>query len=325
MDKKIILLIDAVISAVILIVILQMIGIEKILVELQNIDYFYLALSIVFLFVMDFVMSYRIQMLLKASGVIVRFRDAFMSHMSGMLLSDFTPGRSGYFITAAALKYNHNVPSEKAMMAILGPQALDFIVKVVSGTTFMLYLTWYVLQIKEVWFIFMGATMMMIMIAVMLLLLFSKKFLALFSFANSIPVANRVYGMFVKMQDHTHVVIKKLPMLCVLVMLSWTGKALSWFFVAKSLGITLTLNFPEPLFYFLLQPTVTILEFIPSPTMAGLGLSEGGGAVLLSLFGISLAKAVSFVFLARAKTTVTNLIALPETIKTLKGVKNDIF
>ncbi len=319
------LLIDAFISAIIIIIVLQIIGIESILKELQNIDYFYLAISIVFLFVMDFVMSYRIQMLLKASGVVIRFRDAFMSHMSGMLLSDFTPGRSGYFITAGALKYNYNVPSEKAMMAILGPQALDFIIKVVSGTAFMLYLTWYVLQIKEVWFIFLGATMMLIMIAIMLLLLFSKRFLSLFSFAKAIPLTNRVYGMFEKMQNHTHVVIKKLPILCVLVMLSWTGKALSWFFVAKSLGITLNLCFPEPLFYFLLQPTVTILEFIPSPTLAGLGLSEGGGAVLLSLFGISLAKAASFVFLARAKTTVTNLIALPETLKTIRGLKNDIF
>lgn len=319
------LLIDAFISAVIILIVLQMIGLESILKELQNINYFYLALSVIFLFMMDFVMSYRIQMLLKASGVVVRFKDAFMAHMSGMLLSDFTPGRSGYFITAGALKYNHNVPSEKAMMAILGPQALDFIVKVVSGTAFMLYLTWYVLQIKEIWFIFLGAAMMLMMIAIMLLLLFSKKFLSLFSFAKSIPITNRIYGMFEKMQDHTHVVIKKLPTLCVLVLLSWTGKALSWFFVAKAIGMTLTLGFPEPLFYFLLQPTVTILEFIPSPTIAGLGISEGGGAVLLSLFGVSLAKAASFIFLARAKTTVTNLIALPETIKTIRGLKEDIF
>lgn len=323
--SHVLLVLDAIISIAIIAGILYYIGADKIFAEFTNINYFYLFLSVVFIVVMHLIVSYRIKMLLEENNVHLKFKDILSSHMVGMLLSDFTPGRSGYFATAATLKYNYNAPSDKAMLAILGPQALDFIIKVTAGTLSMLYVTNYILKIGDGWFIFLGAIIMVLMIAIMLLLMFSKRFLKLFSFMFSIPLLKRVYVMMDKMQDSSHTVIKKLPELIVLLFLSLSAKAISWYFVAKSLGITLNLDFPEPIFYYFLQPTLTILEFVPSPTIAGIGLSEGGGAVLLSLFGITAAKAASFVFLARIKTTLVNLIAIPEAIKTMKNVKDSEF
>ncbi|MEK6979693.1 MAG: lysylphosphatidylglycerol synthase transmembrane domain-containing protein [Candidatus Micrarchaeota archaeon] len=327
MDKnKLLLIADAIISVVIIAGILYYIGADKIFAELSNINYFYLALSVLFLCVMHLGMVLRIKLILNAIGSgATKLIDIARAHFVGMLLADFTPARSGYFATVASLSYNHNVPSEKAMVAILGPQILDFILKVVVGTISILYLTSYVLKMNETWFIFLGAFVMVAMTAVMVLLLFSKKFLALFSFASKIPIASKIYAMFVRTQEHSDVVVKKLPELLGLMIFSWSGKAISWFFVAKSIGINLELGFPEPIFYYFLQPTLTLLEFIPSPTIAGLGLSEGGGAVLLAVFGITAAKAASFVFLARIKTTFVNLIAIPEAIKTMKKMKDSEF
>jgi uncharacterized protein (TIRG00374 family) len=325
MNKKVLIAIDAVVSIGILAAVLWFIGIDKFIVELTTVDLGLLALSIVFLLVMDFVMAYRIQLMLKANQIALKLRDCFYPHMCGMLLSDFTPARSGYFATAAALSYNHKVPSEKAMIAILGPQALDFITKVIAGTLCLLFITNYILHLDSGWFIFLGAGLMCIMIAIMLLLMFSKRFLALFSFSKKLPLAEKVYHMFERMQENSHTVIKMIPQLVGLLLLSWTAKAVSWYFVAKSIGITIDIGVPEVLIYYFLQPTLTILEFIPSPTLAGLGLSEGGGAVLLSVFGVTAAKAASFVFLARIKTTLVNLIGIPETMKAAKGLKKELF
>ncbi len=325
MNKKLFLVIDAIISIVLIIGILYYIGTDKILAEFVNINYYDLFLSLVFLGIMHLIMSYRIKILLEANNVYVKFKDIMMSHLVGMLLSDFTPARSGYFATVATLSYNYNAPSDKVMIAILGPQALDFMTKVIIGTISMLYITHYILKISDGWFIFLGAFLMSIMIVIMILLMFSEKFLKLFSVVVMIPVVGGVYNIFEKMQKTSHIVIKKLPELLVLLFLSWSAKAISWYFVAKALGITIEVGFPEPLFYYFLQPTLTILEFIPSPTIAGLGLSEGGGVILLSIFGVSAAEAASFVFLVRIKTTFMSLIAVPEMLKVAKKLKDNIF
>lgn len=325
MNKKVLLLLDALVSMGIMALVLWFIGVDKFIAELTTVNLFFLALSILFLMGMNFVMAYRIQLMLKANKVAIAYKDTFFSHMCGMLLSDFTPARSGYFATAAALSYNHGTPSDKAMIAILGPQALDFITKVIAGTIALLFITNYILHLDSSWFIFLGAGLMCVMIAIMVLLMFSKKFLRLFSFSKKLPIAERIFHMFEKMQDNSHTVIKMLPQLVGLLLLSWSAKAISWYFVAKSIGITIDIGIPEVLVYYFLQPTLTILEFVPSPTIAGLGLSEGGGAVLLSVFGVTAAKAASFVFLARIKTTAVNLIGIPETMKAAKGLKKDLF
>ena len=73
--------------------------------------------------------------------------------------------------------------------------------------------------------------------------------------------------------------------------------------------------FPEAVFYLFLQPLVTMLEFVPSPTIAGLGLSEGGSTLVFSFFGVGAAVAASFALLVRFKTTFVHLPAVPEAVR----------
>ena len=130
-----------------------------------------------------------------------------------------------------------------------------------------------------------------------------------------------VYELFERMQANSHALIKLLPKLIPLAAWTWVMKIVSWYFVAKSVGINLELPFPEIGFYFFFQPLVTMLEFVPSPTLAGLGLSESASILVFSLFGIGLAKASAFALVARFKTVIVNLVAVPELMNTLFSSK----
>jgi uncharacterized protein (TIRG00374 family) len=321
MDRRLLLAINAVISIILIAVILQIVGISDVLNELSTVDFGMLLISMVFLLGMDAVMIYRIKMILKEAGADASYLAIARSHFVGMLFADFTPSRAGYFTTAAALHLNHKVPSDKALLSIFGPQIFDFAFKVITGSLAILYILMVFIGPEQGWVLIAGAFAIGAVILVMMLTLFSPRFLALFSFAKKLPVISHIYDVVIKMQDSSHVIIKKTPQIIGLILMSWTFKALSWYFVAKSVGITVATPFPEFLFYFFLQPLITMLEFVPSPTIAGLGLSEGGNTLVFSLFGIAPAKATLFALLARFKTTFVHLPAAPDAVRMHEGVK----
>ena len=321
--NDIILLANGMISVLLVAAILYYVGVADVVKSLSALDIGLLLVSMAFLLLMDVVMACRVKVILDYLGSGIRFPDIFKAHFVGMLAADFTPARSGYFATAGVLHYKYGVKPEHAMLSIFGPQIYDFVLKLVAGTLAILYLLYHFIGPKDGWIIIMGSVVMSAIIAAMLLLLFSERFLRLFGFSERLPVASRVYGLFRRMQDNSHAVVKKTPELIALMLLSWSAKSISWYFVAKAVGITLNTEFPEILFYFFLQPLVTMLEFIPSPTIAGLGLSEGGTTAVFSFFGVQAATAATFALLARFKTTFVHLPAVPEALATLRAGDKD--
>jgi uncharacterized protein (TIRG00374 family) len=322
MDRKTILILaNAAVSIALMAILLQVVGIQDVLDRMAGMDFALLALSLLSLFGMDIVMSYRIQILLEEMKAGIRFIDILRSHFVGMLLADFTPSRAGYFATAAALRYNYGVPSEKALLSIFGPQMFDFAFKVVAGGLAIIYIMFVFVGPGQGLVLVAGAFAVGAIIVLMLLVLFSKRFLSLFGFARKLPMVSRFYEVFVRMQDSSHIVVRKTPHIIALIMVSWVFRSLSWFFAAKAVGITLDTAFPEVLFYFFLQPLVTMLEFVPSPTIAGLGLSESGTTLVFSLFGIPLAQATTFALLVRFKSTFLHLPAVPEALRVPHGMK----
>lgn len=312
------LILDTVISLAIIFAIFYFIGLEEIIREFGSINYLYLFLSAVFLLIMYVGMTERLRIILYELKVKSKFREIFKMHLMGMLLADFTPGRTGYLAVAYGLSKKYNIPEEKSTIAVLGPQIYDFALKVIIGTAGMLYLLKAYLKIDGGEVLFLGALVMGGMILIMLLLLFSKRFLGFFAFTKKIPAADKMISIFEKAQKNSHVILHCFPALFGLLLFNWCAKAISWYFVAKALGITLNTGFPEVFAYFFLQPLLTMLEFLPSPTLAGLGLSEGAGVLVFSVFGIGAAKAASFVFLARVKTIIVNLPAVKEALSLLK-------
>jgi uncharacterized membrane protein YbhN (UPF0104 family) len=61
-----------------------------------------------------------------------------------------------------------------------------------------------------------------------------------------------------------------------------------------------------------------MIDFMPTPTIAGLGLSEGGTTLIFSLFGVSAPTAAIFALIVRFKTTFVHLPAVPGAINIMK-------
>jgi uncharacterized protein (TIRG00374 family) len=321
MRKNLLILLNTAVSLALVGAIIYLVGFEDVIGELQNIELFYLFLSILSLFAMDIIMSYRIQILLDGAGEKVGLLKILRSHFVGMLMADFSPSRTGYFATAAALHYNYKVPPEKALLSIFGPQMFDFAFKVAAGSIAVLYLMFVFIGPGDGIVLVGGVVAISLLIVLMMLILFSRRFLQLFSFAERIPFISSIYAVTLRMQEKSHVVIEKSPHILALILVSWNFRALSWYFAAKTVGITLDTPFPEFIVYYFLQPLITMLEFVPSPTIAGLGLSEGGSTLVFSLFGIAPAKAALFALIARFKSTLLHLPAVPEAMKVPKGLK----
>ncbi len=317
MDRKTLLfLLNGAISAILIAAILWYVGAAEVAAEIGGLDLWLLLASIACLFAMDLLMSFRILIILRELGVRLPFIRILSAHFIGMLLADFTPSRTGYFATAASLHYHHGVPSEKALLSIFGPQIFDFAFKLVAGSGAVVYLMAILAGPGQGWFLLAGSLAIGAIIAIMLLTLFSRRFLGSLSFLRGIPVASGLHAMAGRMQEGSHVIVRKAPHIVALILASWTFRALSWYFAAKAVGITLDTPYPEAAFYFFLQPLVTMLEFVPSPTIAGLGLSEGGSTLVFSLFGIGAAKAAAFALVVRFKTTLLHLPAVPAALRT---------
>jgi len=322
--KKWVIVIDAIISLLLIGAILYFMNLEKLIEHFTSINLFYLFAAILFLLLLYVIMSIRISLLLAKSGVNISLLSVLRSHIVGMLAADFTPARSGYFATAGMLHYKYKVPSEKALMSILGPQVFDFSLKLIAGTLAIIYLLWNFLEESQAPYVFAGSVILLFMIVVMLLLLFSKPFLRLFSFAEKLPVIGRVYSVFERMQKHSHIVANEAFSIAALTILGWSAKALSWYFVAKAVGISLNLPFPEVFFYYFFQALVTILEFMPLPTIAGAGASEAAGVFVMLFFNVEKEAALSFMLLARVKTILVNLISMPDAWRLTKTAVKDI-
>lgn len=308
---------DVAVSVIILAVLLHYAGFDEFMRELFGIDLWWLLLSIILLLGMYAVMTVRMKVLLDDMKSPLPWQGIFRCHLTGMLLADITPARSGYLATAAVMHKNYKIPSEKAMVAILGPQAYDFIFKIVAGGAAILFLLGYA-NIEDGWIMGIGVAGLSFVLLVMLLLMYSRRFLNLFAFSGEWPFVGKIYAMFHRVQDHSDVVLKRTPLLVFLLLVAWTFKALSWFAVAKALGITIAFDYPEEAFYFFFQPLVTMLEFVPTPTLAGMGFSEAGGVLVMSLFGIGAAKATAFMLVARFKTMLVNLPGIEEALKLVK-------
>jgi len=325
MSKKFIA--NAVISIILIAMVVYFSGGIEVLREIKNLDLFYLFLSIVALFVMYLAMAYRMFHLLRALEVKVKYFDVLKSHFVGMLAADFTPARVGYFASSVNLHYNYKVPSEKAFLVALGPQVFDFITKVLGGSLGILLIVSKVAKIEDPTYLYSGVVVLTLMTTMMTLLMFSSRFLKFLKwlsfFLKHIPFGDiillpvsKLLNMVERMQSHAGVIIKEIWVIVAMIAIAWPAKALSWYFVAKSVGITIDSGMDEFLFYLLFQPMLTILEFMPTPTLAGMGLSEGGAVLVLGLYGIGSAKAAAFALVARFKTTLLSLtLGVSETVE----------
>lgn len=289
-------------SIIILLILFYFIDVNTLVSILLTANPAYLLLAVIFYFSLNVLMSLRIKVILDALGKCISLKDAVISDFTGMLASDFTPARSGYFFAAFDLSSRLKLPLEKTMISIFGPQMLDFVIKSLCvGILAIFVLGQFSVFEDQSIYILLSAAFILLVILFFSALLFSRKLLNRFSFIKALPFGKKLFALFHLMQDNSNVLLRKKWAIIGLTLGSWFLKTCEWFCLAKALNISLFDDFlVEFLFIGIFQASITLIHFIPIPTIAGAGTSEAAFAGILFLFGVPVALGVAFGLLTRA-------------------------
>lgn len=289
----------------------------------------YILLAALAYLALNAVMAQRIRTLLSAMGKDIGLGSALKADFGGMLTSDFTPARSGYFLTAFLISSEHNINLEKTMLAIFGPQLFEFLLKAVcSALLFVLIIHFFPVFNGQELLVFVSIALIIIGIGFFVALLFHPTLLERFSFLKIGPF-RKLFYLFHLMRSSSSVMIKEWSAVALLTLGAWILKAIEWYFIARAIGFTVI----DPLwdfgFFLLFHPFVTFIHFLPLPTLAGAGTGEAAGSAILFLFGIPLDIGISFGFLARGMMIIIDLLGLSAVIpfmkkESLSGILKDI-
>jgi uncharacterized protein (TIRG00374 family) len=307
------------------------VGIGSLVNTLSQMKLEYLALAFLSYFGINLLFALRLTRVLKRDGEKMSFGKTLLAHYAGMLTSDVTPARSGYFLTPVYLK-NQNVPTSKSLSSILGIQTIEFLAKVAGGIGAVLFLINTVPQQEwELTFgsfagINLGILIAAIGIALMLtgaLVLasftWSQKAMKFFErIANSRFLKRFTGGIMGKLEEYKDSAQKtrrSIPEIALITMACWILKGFEWYFLGTALGITAI----PWLGYFLIHPLITALAFVPI-TPAGIGVQEFGIIGIFTLVGVDIGVAGAFALLSRGLLIVEDLIGVPQIAKSTSGL-----
>lgn len=328
-DKKS-LIISMIITIIVLFIISSIVDLDKLSGELQSANLFYIFLALLSYLILNIFINMRISILLSAMGEKTSFKDSFFAHFGGMLASDFTPARSGYFLTAFLLTSQDQGKIEKTLTSIFAPQLLEFLLKVIC-TGILTFVLIGRLESSTNWTPYIIASILSVAVIVVTFLsfLFVRGLLEKTLFITKFPGGKKIYYLFWLMRENSQYVRQKWKEVLLLTISGWLFKGLEWYFVAQALGIHIFGSYYDYFFMLLFQAFLTLTHFIPLPTVAGAGAAEAVGSGVLAMFGISIESSIAFLFLTRVLMIAVDLIGLTAIIplfrkESLDQVLNDL-
>ncbi|MDY6966161.1 MAG: lysylphosphatidylglycerol synthase transmembrane domain-containing protein [Halobacteriota archaeon] len=251
----------------------------------------------------NLIMTLRVSYLLRQVG-----RDTdhtvFFAHMGGMLASDITPARGGYFILPYILKRSGQSDITDGMAAIVAPAGIEFILKVVGGffgimllvsTTEMGRSVLISLSLAGILFLTIGSMMVITM--------WSKESFSA-TILSRIPFIGRFQENYMRLKGRSLKIKSSADVIVATSVVCWVILGLQWFLIGRSLGIDLPFYV-----YFLLHPLITLLAFVPL-TPSGIGVMEGGAAAVFYLLGVGSGVGLAFSLLVRVNSILIDLIGL---------------
>jgi uncharacterized protein (TIRG00374 family) len=291
-------IIQGAIAVVIILLLLGSIDYIQASTVLLHLDWSFLILAAIFYFLNNVIMAVRLKRILAHLGNKIRFRIAFLSHMSGMLLSDFTPGRSGYLYVAFALN-RKGVSMPKGIAAITSTYIYDLLFKISLAIVAVYYFYATITGLPVGYILYLIVILFFLIIAGYFLIMYPGQVL------QDICQRNTYLKYILDLGEQSRAIQKISPYIISVSFIGWIFRGLEWYFVARAIGgMSVTL-----LDSLLLNPLLTILSLIPI-TPAGLGIQEAGIVGLLTLLGVSLAAATAFAFLTRFMEIIIDLIGL---------------
>jgi glycosyltransferase 2 family protein len=286
---------------------------------LSSIKVEYLILALLCYFGINILFTVRLRRVLAREGIKTSFWKTLMAQYAGMISSDVTPARSGYILTPVYLK-DQNIPAPVSLSAILGIQAIEFLVKVIGGVLALIFIINMTTIGTDLLIIsVLGISLMMVGAIMLMLMSWSQRVIKFVQRITSHRLLARftggLMGKLEEYAENARKTRKAFPEIAGLTLACWILKGFEWFFLSLALGITLNGNPAIAwLGFFLIHPLVTALGFAPTP--GGLGVQEGGVVVILQLFGVDPITAFSFAILARFLLIIEDIIGVPQIVKT---------
>ncbi len=303
------------------------VGIGSLFGILSQVKLEFLALAFLAYFGINLLFAVRLRLVLKKEGVKTSFGRTLLAQYAGMLTSDVTPGRSGYFLTPVYLM-DQSVPASVSLSGILGIQTIEFLTKVFGGICAVIFLvvtvnlsgTLLIVAVLGVCLMFVGA----ILLAAMS---WSQRVISLFNRVISSRFLVRFTGgLTQKLEEYkegSRKTRKAIPEIVLLTLMCWTIKGFEWYFLGLALGITQM----GWLAFFLLHPLVTALGFVPL-TPSGIGFQEGAIVAVFTAvltanglpLKIALPSATVFAIISRVLLIVEDLVGVPQVAKSTSSL-----
>ena len=306
------------------------VGISSLVATLSQMKLEYFALAFLAYFGINLLFAVRLRRVLGKEGYKTSFGKTLLAQYAGMLTSDVTPGRSGYFLTPVYLR-DQEVPTSVSLSGILGIQTVEFLFKVFGGVLALIFLieTVNLLAINQTLFVLssVGVVLMLVGAALLATLSWSQRVIKLFNrIANSRFLSRFTGGLIGKIEEYKQSAQrtrKAIPEIALLTLSCWVLKGLEWYFIGLALGIGQI----GWLGFFLLHPLVTALGFVPL-TPSGIGFQEAAIVAvitpILTVGGMpletALAGATTFALLSRVLLIVEDLAGVPQIAKSTSGL-----
>lgn len=298
------------------------VGIGSLINTLSQMKLEYLPLAFLAYFGINVLFALRLKRVLGREGAKMSLRKTLFAQYAGMLTSDVTPGRSGYFLTPVYLR-DQDVPTSVSLSGILGIQTIEFLFKVFGGILAVAFLIETIqLSGSLLWISVVGVVLMLVGAVLLALLSWSDRVLHLFNrIFNSKYLARFTGGLMGKLEDYkqsAHHTRKSIPEIACLTMLCWILKGFEWYFLGLALGIGQI----GWLGFFLLHPLVTALGFVPI-TPSGIGFQEGAIVAVITAvltaggmpLATALASAAAFALISRMLLILEDLVGVPQIVK----------
>ena len=280
-------------------------GFENILHLLLSMRLEYFVYAAFFYFLCDIVIAYALKLALNKR---LRLREVLPSHMCGMLYSGVTPGRVGYYYTAYSLSKKTSDRKSKNVGILTLMQGVSFFVKAITCIIAIIYFSSYIISPEYSNYLYLASVVPFIFVLVIIAALYTDYFNRLFS---RVPLLNKAVKYFVPMQHAVREIsFRRIIDFAVLNTAGWFLIGAQWYFLAQAIG--LNLGYLDAV---MLQPLLSAVMFIPL-TPSGLGITEGGSALLFTMIFRSLpsveasAAGVTFILLVRLNSAVVDAFGL---------------
>ena len=294
------------------------VGVNNISQVLLRLYPIFLVYTLIAYFLVNLLFAVRLKLVLKSSGYKLGLGKVLSIQYGGMLASDFTPARSGYFAVPVMLA-SENVPMTVGLSSILGIQSIEFLIKMMGGILALVYLITMVnLNMDLLILSSFGVGLMLLGAISIFLAMWSRRAVDIFTFFDRFPIINKIVRAIrpkiLEFQKEAHKIRSIIVPILILTISSWVVKGLEWYFIGLTLNIT-QISF---IGFFLLHPLITALSFVPI-TPSGIGFQEGATVGILYLLGIGPEIGIVFALLARILLIIEDMAGIPSLSKA--GIK----